>query len=47
MITLTLLFILGAVVLAIAAAAGKWAPLALPVAVILLALVAALQYLPQ
>lgn len=47
MITLTLILILGAIVLAIAAAAGKWAPLALPVAVILLALVAALEYLPK
>jgi hypothetical protein len=47
MLTITMILILAAIVLAIAAAAGKWGPLALPVAVILLALVTALQYLPK
>jgi hypothetical protein len=46
MLTLTVIMILAALILAIAAAAGKWGPLALPVAVVLLAIVAALQYLP-
>lgn len=46
MFTLTMLLAVAALILAIAAAAGKWSPLALPVAVILLALLALLQKLP-
>ena len=42
MLTVTLILVAAA----IAAAAGKWGPLALPVAVILLALVVALNYVP-
>lgn len=46
MLTLTILLAVSALILAILAAAGKWSPLALPVAVILLALLALLQKIP-
>lgn len=46
MLTVAVILIVAALILAIAAAAGKWGPLALPVAVVLLGIVAALQYLP-
>jgi hypothetical protein len=46
MLTIAVILIVSALILAIASAAGKWGPLALPVAVILLAIVASLQYLP-
>lgn len=46
MLTLTLILAIAALVLAIASAAGKWHPLALPVAVILLALLGIIQKVP-
>jgi hypothetical protein len=46
MLTLTIILAVAALILAIAAAAGKWGPLALPVAVILLAIIAIVQRIP-
>lgn len=46
MMTLTIILSVAALILAIAAAADKWKPLALPVAVILLAVVLVVQQIP-
>lgn len=46
MLTVAIILIGAALVLAIASAAGKWGPLALPVAVILVVLLEALHYVP-
>lgn len=46
MLTITILLAVAALILAILAAAGRWSPLALPVAVILLALLALIQRIP-
>lgn len=46
MLTLTIILAVSALILAIVAAAGKWSPLALPVAVILLAIVLIIQKVP-
>lgn len=46
MLTLTILLAVAALILGIAALAGKWAPAALPAAVILLSILALLQSIP-
>jgi hypothetical protein len=46
MFTLVVILAIGALILAIAAAAGRWTPLALPVAVILLAIALIVQKVP-
>lgn len=47
MLTLTFLFIVAAIILAIVYGSGKLGPLSIAIAVILLAIVEAIHYLPK